>query len=34
MGCPTCSHEHLFLDCDWCDCHAHIQQGIYLMEDQ
>lgn len=29
MGCPQCGHEHLWLDCDRCDCTAHIQIGIY-----
>lgn len=29
MGCPICGHEHCFLDCERCDCAAHIQQGVY-----
>jgi hypothetical protein len=29
MPCPSCSHEHLWLDCDWCECTSHIQTGIY-----
>jgi len=32
MGCPLCSHEHLWLDCDWCACTAHERPGIYLQE--
>lgn len=32
MGCPVCTHEHLWLDCERCDCHAHIQPGIYTEE--
>ncbi len=32
MGCPVCTHEHLYLDCEWCLCDSHIQQGIYLEE--
>lgn len=29
MSCPSCAHEHLWLDCDWCDCVSHVQTGIY-----
>jgi len=32
MGCPICGHEHMWLDCDWCDCAAHDQPGIYPEE--
>lgn len=32
MGCPNCGHEHLHLDCEWCPCVAHVQQGIYPEE--
>ena len=28
-SCPACRHEHLWLDCDFCDCNAHEQTGIY-----
>lgn len=31
-GCPTCGHEHLWLDCDWCECTAHTQTGVYPEE--
>jgi len=29
MHCGHCAHEHLWLGCDWCDCTAHDQPGIY-----
>lgn len=32
MGCPSCTHEHMWLDCDRCECSAHIQPGIYSEE--
>ncbi len=31
MGCPRCGHEHLWLDCDFCDCTAHDRQGVYTV---
>lgn len=34
MPCPACAHEHCWLDCDWCECKAHIQLGIYPQENQ